>query len=90
MDSLVSPQEYKMSGHEFKAMDMKQKGSYNFTLQVSKGKAINNIRDSIIAQELLEVLQTSKKAQELVDQAPYEIMMDRQFVLHVSKMTNNN
>ena len=87
MDSLNAPQEYKLSAHEFRAMNAKPKGGYNFVLQVSKGKAINNIRDSIIAQELLEILQLSRKASELIDESPYQISLDKQFVLHVSKMT---
>jgi hypothetical protein len=86
VNSVEAPQEYKLSGHEFKAMNSKQKGGYNFILQVSKGRAINNIKESIIAQELLEILQLSKKATELIDEAPYEIAMDKHFVLRVSKI----
>lgn len=86
INSTGSPQVYKLSAHEFKAMNAKQKGGYNFMLQVSKGKALNNIRDSIIAQELLEVLQLSPKASELTLVAPYQIEMDKKFMLHVSKM----
>jgi hypothetical protein len=89
MDSLDAPQEYKLSGHEFKAMNAKQKGGYSFTLQVSKGKAINNIKGSVIAQELLEILQLSKKASELIAEAPYEISLDKNFVLHIYKMTES-
>jgi hypothetical protein len=87
VDSLNAPQSYKLYAHEFKAMNDKQKGGYNFVLQVSKGKAINNIRDCVIAQELLEILQLSRKASELIDESPYEITLDKQFVLRVSKMT---
>jgi hypothetical protein len=86
IDSTSEPQVYKLSAHEFKAMNAKQKGGYNFTLQVSKGKALNNIKDSVIAQELLEVLQTSPKATELTLEAPYLIEMDKKFMLHVTKI----
>jgi hypothetical protein len=82
----AEPQQYRMSAHEFRALNAKQKGGYNFTLQVSKGKAINNIKASVVAQDLLEVLQLSKKAIELIDEAPYEISMDKQFVLHINKI----
>lgn len=90
IDSGESPQVYKLSPHEFKAMNAKQKSGFNFVLQVSKGKAINNIRDSVIAQELLEILQVSPKASELTEQASYQIEMDKQFVLHITKMTQPN
>lgn len=89
IDSNVEPQQYKMSRHEFKAVDTKQRGSYNFTLQMSKRKAINNIKESMIAQGLLEVLLLSEKAKELSDTAPYEITMDKQFVLHVSRVAHD-
>lgn len=88
VDSADQPQEYKLSGHEFRAMNSKQKGGYNFKLQVSKGRAINNIKDSIIAQELLEMLQLSRKASELIEESAYEIAMDKQFVLHINKLEN--
>jgi hypothetical protein len=90
IDSDESPQAYKLSPHEFRAMNTKQKSGFNFVLQVSKGKAINNIRDSIIAQELLEILQISRKASELTDTSPYQIEMDKQFVLHITKMAQAN
>ena len=86
VDSLETPQEYKLSAHEFKAMNSKQKGGYNFTLQIWKGRASNNIKSSVVAQDLLGILQLSRKASELIDEAPYEIALDKQFVLHVSKM----
>lgn len=90
VDSLESPQEYKLSAHEFKAMNTRLKSGFNFTLQVSKGKAINNIRDSVIARELLEVLQLSRKASELTDEAPYQFELDKHFVLRITKLSAEN
>jgi len=87
LDSETEPQQYQLSGHEFRQMNARQKGGYNFVLQVLKGKALNNIRESQMAKELLEVLQLSRKATELTEQAPYEITLDKQFVLHISKMS---
>jgi hypothetical protein len=89
LDSDGEPQHYQMSGHEFRQMNARQKGGYNFVLQVLKGKAINNIRESQMAKELLEVLQLSKKASELTEQAPYEIALDKQFVLHITRMNQS-
>jgi hypothetical protein len=86
VDAAVAPQQYQLSSHEFRALNAKQKGGYNFTLQVSKGKAVNNIKTSTVAQDLLEVLQLSKKATELSEASPYEISMDKHFVLHVNKL----
>lgn len=86
LDAAEKPQQYKLYAHEFRALNQKQKGGFNFTLQVSKGKAVNNIRDSVVAQDLLDMLQLSRKATELSEAAQYEIVMDKQFVLHINKM----
>jgi hypothetical protein len=86
IDSADEPQAYKLSPHEFRAMNDRHKGTFNFTLQLSKGRAINNIRDSMVAQDLLDVLQLSRKASELAEVSAYEISLDKNFVLHVQKM----
>jgi hypothetical protein len=69
VSSAEGSQEYKFSGHEVKAAS----------------KAINDIRSSAIAKDLLRVLQQSGKAAELSGLAEYEFRFDKHFVLHVSK-----
>jgi hypothetical protein len=81
-----SPQEYKLYGHEFKTLNPKQKTSFAFTLQAYQGKAKNKIKDSILAQDLLYVLEMSRKAKELMGTDVYEFTLDKQFVLHVTKL----
>lgn len=78
------PQEYKMSGHEFKAVGKKEK-TYSFTMEVSRGKALNNIKGSTVARDLLTVLQQSQKASQLMEEAVYEMNLDKQFVFKVAK-----
>ncbi len=80
------PQEYQFFSHEFKRLNPKEKGGYSFTLQAFQGKAQNNIRNSMVAQNLLHVLDSSKKASALLADDQYEFSMDKQFVLHVSKV----
>lgn len=80
------PQEYKLSAHEFKGMNPKEKGGYSFTLLAHKGRAQNNIKNSIVAQDLLSVLDLSRKASELMAVDHYEFKMDKQFTLSVTKM----
>jgi hypothetical protein len=82
--SAEEPQQYKLYGHEFKALNPKEKG-YSFTLHAFQGKALNNIRSSAIAQDLLVILEQSKKASELMDKDTYEFTLDKQFVLRVTK-----
>ncbi|HYG21031.1 MAG TPA: hypothetical protein VD816_18970 [Ohtaekwangia sp.] len=80
------PQEYKFSPHEFRSVNPKEKGGYGFTLQVFQGKAVNNIKASVVAQDLLSILKQSRKALELTEESTYEFVMDKQFVLHVTKL----
>jgi hypothetical protein len=79
------PQQYKLFSHEFKAVGQREKSGFTFMLEASKGKAVNNIKTSTVAQNLLQVLQQSKRATELMNQSAYELSMDKHFVLHVNK-----
>lgn len=79
------PQEYKLFVHEFKASGEKVKSGYSFSLEVANGKALNNIKNSSVAQDLLHMLQQSKRASELMNEASYELSLDKQFVLRVNR-----
>ncbi len=79
------PQQYKLFAHEFKAVGQKEKSGFSFVLEASNGKALNNIKSSTVAKNLLQVLQQSKRATELMNEAPYELSMDKQFVFHVTR-----
>lgn len=79
------PQQYKLSAHEFKAMVPREKSGYSFLLEASQGKAVNNIKGSAIAQDLLHVLQQSQRASQLMREDVYALSMDKQFVFHVSR-----
>jgi hypothetical protein len=80
------PQKYKLSSHEVLSMDTKKKTSPGFNLLTSKRKAVNNIKDSEIAQDLLNTLQLSRRGSELLEQHDYSIVLDKQFTLHISQV----
>ncbi len=77
------PQEYKLFVHEFKAAGTKERSGYNFILEASQGRALNNIRTSTVAKDLLHVLQNSRRASELMDKATFEFSLDKAFMLRV-------
>ena len=85
ISSAEGPQQYKFSAHEVKTANPKDKGGFTFTLKVHKSKAVNDIRLSVIAKDLLRVLQQSGKASELSESSMYEFKLDKHFVLHVIK-----
>lgn len=79
------PQQYKLFPHEFRAIGQKEKSGFSFVLEASNGRALNNIKTSTVAKNLLQVLQQSPRASELMSQAPYELSMDKHFVFHVTR-----
>ena len=81
------PQQYKLFSHEFKAVGERAKMTYSFTLEASKGKgkAMNNIKTSAAARDLLQVLQQSKRAMQLLSEATYVMNLDKHFVFHVTR-----
>jgi hypothetical protein len=85
ISSAEGPQHYKFSAHEVRTANPKGKGGFTFTLKVHKGVAANDIKLSVIAKDLLRVLQQSKKASELSESSMYEFTLDKHFVLHVIK-----
>jgi hypothetical protein len=87
IDSATGTQQYKLSGHEFKMLNPKEKSGYTFSLQVYQGKAQNSIKESINAQDLLYMLTQSKKASELMTSNAYEFALDKQFNLSVTKVS---
>ncbi len=89
VDALEEPQQYQLYPHEFRALNARQKGGYNFTLQVANGKPVNKIKDSVNAKDLLTVLQSSPKGSELIENESYEISMDKKFVLHVNRLEHD-
>lgn len=84
-DANEAPQEYQFISHEFRDLNPKEKGGHSFTLEANKRRALNNIKMSVVAQDLLEILLKSHTASELLENAVYEFKMDKQFKLTVTK-----
>jgi hypothetical protein len=84
-------QQYKFSDHEFRRINPKEKGGYTYTLRIFWSKAINSIKGikaSAPAQDLPRILQQSGKASELMEASTYEFILDKYFVLHITRQEN--
>ena len=90
VDSSAEPQQYKLSDHEFKALNPRQKGGYGFTLKVAKSKATSGLKESMVAQDLWEVLKLSPKGSALIEDGQFEFTLDKSFILHITRNTENN
>jgi hypothetical protein len=85
VDSKENPQQYKFSNHEFKVAHPTEKGGYAFKLRVFNSRAVNDIKKSTVAKDLLKILQQSRKATELTEQSVYEFVMDKGFLLNINR-----
>ena len=83
--SEFEPQQYKFFIHEFQALNQRKK-DFTFTLHAHEGRALNNIKASEVASDLLYILNMSRKATELMDEARFEFTMDKHFLLHVNRI----
>ena len=79
------PKEYQLYNHEFHDLNNKTASGYSFTLRMHKGKKVNDTKKSVLAQDLLNVLQNSEKAQQLGESALYEFQLDKNFILHIKR-----
>lgn len=86
VDAAQGPQQYKFMSHEVVAMDEKKKSGFGFSLHITGTKATNDIKSSEIAQDLVNMLLLSKKGSELLAAYKYEIVLDRQFTLHITQV----
>ncbi|WP_421764326.1 hypothetical protein [Ekhidna sp.] len=84
-DAAEEPQEYQFIAHEFRDLNPKERGGHSFTLEAHRRRAQNNIKMSVVAQDLLEILIKSNTAYELMEEAMYEFTMDKQFKLTVTR-----
>lgn len=84
-DASQAPQEYQFISHEFRDLNPKERGGHAFTLEAYKRRAQNNIKMSVVAQDLMEILLKSNTAYELMEEAMYEFKMDKQFKLTVTR-----
>lgn len=79
-------QQYKLFDHEFKALDPKEK-NYSFELHAYQGKSVNDIKKSVVARHLLDMLNMSRKASDLMSDGHFEFKLDKQFMLHISRIS---
>lgn len=80
----AGPQTYQLFVHEFKAAGTRDK-SFTFSLEIQNGRATNVTKGSAVARDLIQILQQSPRASELMAGATYLFSLDRQFKLHVTR-----
>jgi hypothetical protein len=78
-------QQYQFMKHEVESIAKKPKGGLDFQLVTLGGKSVTNIRNSEIAQDLLNMLLLSQTGSSLLAANQYEFKLDKKLVLHISR-----
>jgi len=84
VEAAEGPRQYKFMKHEFNNLNGKKGGSVGFAMTVTGSKPVKSMKDSEPALDLLNMLQTSPKGLELLRANTYEIVLDKDLMLHVS------
>lgn len=85
MDAEEDSQRYVFSSDEFRKMFPKSRRKLAFILYFHRSRALNNIKASILAQSLIDVLRLSKTSASLCNDATFEFILDENFVFHVRR-----
>lgn len=80
-------QQYQFMKHELTAIDKKPKGGYDFHVVLSGTSNSSQVRNSEIAKDFLNMLQGSKTGSALLATNKYEIILDKQLALHISRQS---
>ena len=79
------PQTYQFQPHEFADLNNQRTSGYSFKLEIFENRKSNNPK-SKVANDLLNVLQTSSTAEELTQENPYQFKMGSNFELEVIRV----
>ncbi len=87
VDAKDGEQTYALSKHEFTDLAPKKNLVYSFKIEVFNNKPLVAIKTSLTAQDFMELIKQSAKASELMQTATFTFELDKQFVFHVSSVS---
>ncbi|MEQ6165794.1 hypothetical protein AAOE16_01255 [Ekhidna sp. MALMAid0563] len=79
------PQTYQFQQHEFSDLNNQKRTGYTFKMEIFKNQKQNKLSSSV-ATDLLSILQSSEKSDELTQETKYQFQLDKKFVLEVSRV----
>jgi hypothetical protein len=83
VDAEEGPQKYQFQRHEFMDVNNQRPTGYSFKMEVFRNEKQNKVSSSV-ATDLLSILQSSAKSDELTIANKYLFKMDSKFSLEVS------
>ena len=85
VDAEKEPQTYQFQQHEFSDLNNQKRTGYTFRMEIHKNQKQNKLSSSV-ATDLLSILQSSEKSDELTREHAYQFQMDKKFVLEVKRL----
>lgn len=79
------PQLYQFQRHEFADLNNQKPTGYSFKLEVFKNQKQNKLTSNV-AIDLLSILQSSSKSEELTHENKYLFKLDSKFSLEISRL----
>ncbi len=83
VDAQEGPQSYQFQQHEFSDLNSQKPTGYSFKMEVQRNQKKNKVSSSV-ASDLLSILQSSLKSEELTTEKMYLFKLDSKFKLEVS------
>lgn len=85
VDAEDGPQTYQFQQHEFSDLNNQKRTGYSFKMEIHRNQKQNKLSSSV-ATDLLSILQTSEKSDELTREHSYVFQLDKKFVLEVTRL----
>lgn len=85
VDATEGPQKYQFQRHEFMDLNNQKPTGYSFKLELYKNEKQNKVSSSV-ATDLLSILQSSAKSDQLTMENKYLFRLDSKFSFEVSIM----
>lgn len=83
LEAKNGPQEYKLFEHEVRSIVSVSKNPA-FTMRVTDGRIVSGTKGSVMGRDLLQTLQSSAKALELLQTSTFEFTVKRDYTLGVT------
>ena len=84
--ALTEEQEIGFTKSDLHSLGNRNKADYSFSLEIENGKVKNNISGSAVARDLFDVLSSSPKIKELLQENHFKFSLGKAYILKISSL----
>lgn len=82
-NAIKGEQSLRLHKHEFEISGNRKESGYTFTLEIKKGRVVNNIKGSAVARDLYDILKGSEKIKSMFKETNFKITLGRDYILKI-------